>query len=286
MEKINIAELLKDCPRGMELYSPIFGNVYLYEIRPSFAVIVKTSDEQREEFLYDGRFGINGECMLFPSKENRDWNKFQRPFKDGDVVFFDDSIAIFKEWGDKTLFRTYVTKYLRCDSLIDKDVPLFGKYIRKNTRFATEEEKEKLFKAIKDNGYKWNPETKILEKLPKFKVGYRIQFNPNTPVRTIIQLESDRYRLDNGCYIKFGDEHAYKVLKFNITTLKPFDKVLVRDNCQNYWAANLYSHYMDANEDYHFATMFGYYRQCIPYESNEHLLSTTNDCDDFYKTWE
>lgn len=25
--------------------------------------------------------------------------------------------------------------------------------------------------------------------------------------------------------------------------------------------------------------------QCIPYEHNEHLRGTTNDCDDFYKTW-
>ena len=28
---INVAELLKDCPKGMELYSPIFGEVYLKE---------------------------------------------------------------------------------------------------------------------------------------------------------------------------------------------------------------------------------------------------------------
>lgn len=29
----------------------------------------------------------------------------------------------------------------------------------------------------------------------------------------------------------------------------------------------------------------GFY-QCIPYEDNEHLLGTTNDCDEYYKTWE
>ena len=27
------------------------------------------------------------------------------------------------------------------------------------------------------------------------------------------------------------------------------------------------------------------YKQCIPYEGNEHLLGTTDDCDDYYKTW-
>lgn len=27
------------------------------------------------------------------------------------------------------------------------------------------------------------------------------------------------------------------------------------------------------------------YRQCIPYEGNEHLLNTSNEPDDFFKTW-
>lgn len=86
MKTINIAELLKDYPKGMRLYSPIFGYVYLDKIRPYLAVVVRTSNKQKEEFLYDGRYGMNGECMLFPSKENRDWSTFQRPFKVGDIV--------------------------------------------------------------------------------------------------------------------------------------------------------------------------------------------------------
>ena len=175
-DKINVAELLKDCPKGMELYSPIFGKVYLDKIRPHLAIVVTTDKEQgdfKEEFLYDGRHGMNGECMLFPSKDKTTWEGFQRPFKDGDVVCYSDSIAIFKEWGDETLFRTHVTAYLHGDSKIDVAIPLFGKSIRREARFATEEEKQKLFQAIKANGYKWNYETKTLEKLvePKFKVG-------------------------------------------------------------------------------------------------------------------
>ena len=80
--KINIAELLKDCPKGTKLYSPIFGDVYLKKIRPYLAIIVTINKGQgdfNEEFLYDGRYRMNGECMLFPSKENRDWSKFKRP---------------------------------------------------------------------------------------------------------------------------------------------------------------------------------------------------------------
>ena len=80
--QINIAELLEGCPKGMELYSPIFGKVYLDKVRPHLAIIV-TTDKYKEEFLYDGRYGMNGECMLFPSKEKTTWEGFQRPFMDG-----------------------------------------------------------------------------------------------------------------------------------------------------------------------------------------------------------
>ena len=91
MEKINIAELLRNCPKGMELYSPIFGKVYLNKIRPHLAIVVTTDKEQgyfKEEFLYDGRYGMNGKCMLFPSKDKTTWEGFVPTckFKVGDVV--------------------------------------------------------------------------------------------------------------------------------------------------------------------------------------------------------
>lgn len=87
MEKINITELLKDCPHGMELYSPIFGEVYLDKIIPHLAIVVTTDKKQgdfKEEFLYDGRYGMNGECMLFPSKDKTTWEGFEKLFKDNE----------------------------------------------------------------------------------------------------------------------------------------------------------------------------------------------------------
>ena len=72
----NIAEILSNYPLGTQLYSPAFGRVRLKKIRPHLAVIV--TDEQGEdwEMLYDGRFSLDGECILFPSKAERDWNLF------------------------------------------------------------------------------------------------------------------------------------------------------------------------------------------------------------------
>ena len=114
--KINIAELLKDCAKGTKLYSPIFGEVYLDKIRPHLAIIV-TTDKYKEEFLYDGRYGMNGECLLFPSKENRDWSKFQRPFKDGDIItyrFGGSMVAgIYKERISRSIINCHFILYIK-----------------------------------------------------------------------------------------------------------------------------------------------------------------------------
>lgn len=295
-KRINVAELLRNCPKGMELYSPIFGEVYLDKIRPHLAVVVTTDKEQgdvKEEFLYDGRYGMNGECMLFPSKGKTTWEGFHRPFKDGDIVFYNDTIAIFKEWGDKTLFRTYVTKYLCCDSLIDINVPLFGKSVRKEARLATEEEKAKLFQAIKDNGYNWDSETKTLEKLAKFKVGDKIKLknSPNKFVGIVTQTFADGSICinDYSWVIKYEDQDIYELVtdKFDISTLKPFDKVLVRDTNEQVWVADFFSHKVEKQlGGYTFACVGHYPDQCIPFEQNEHLRGTTDDCDEFYKVWD
>lgn len=86
--KINIAEILKDCPKGMELYSPIYGEVKFYKIdidNESYPIAVKNS-KGIVYFAEDGRYSTafdTAECMLFPSRKMRDWTKF---FKRGDVV--------------------------------------------------------------------------------------------------------------------------------------------------------------------------------------------------------
>ena len=159
-------------------------------------------------------------------------------------------------------------------------------------RFATEEEKEKLFDSLKANGYKWNPETKTLDKLiePKFKVGDRIQWHDshvNCSINVIESLELDRYRLDDGNYIKFSDEHYYKLQKFNITTLVPFEsKVLARDAIKDKWYPGIWGYYdNDKDSTYPYKLIGDIAHYCIPYEGNEHLLGTTDDCDEYFKTW-
>ena len=77
---LNLVEILKNCPKRTKLYSPIYGEVmYLYIDNDSNYPIVAESDADcNVSFTLDGRLDANydGECMLFPSKENRDWSAF------------------------------------------------------------------------------------------------------------------------------------------------------------------------------------------------------------------
>ena len=82
-ENLNLVEILKDCPKGTKLYSPVFGDVEFAKVRlnsiSNYKIEVKLSCNSIGSFTKDGRiFAIcDGECMLFPSKEQRDWSKFK-----------------------------------------------------------------------------------------------------------------------------------------------------------------------------------------------------------------
>ena len=78
-ENLNLVEILKDCPEGTKLYSPVFGEVEFESINDIIRPIVVTTNTGNAEcFTADGKMYTyyNGECLLFPSKEQRDWSKF------------------------------------------------------------------------------------------------------------------------------------------------------------------------------------------------------------------
>ena len=83
-EEFNLCEILKGC-EGITLYSPIHGDVVLESINNlnTDPIIVTLSDGDYIDYCKDGRYlaMYNGECMLFPSKENRDWSTFKKPIK-------------------------------------------------------------------------------------------------------------------------------------------------------------------------------------------------------------
>ena len=80
-ENLNLAEILKDFPEGTKLFTPIFGEVELVKVYndENYPIEVKLNNGTLDYFAKDGRIYIDfdGGCLLFPSKEERDWSKFK-----------------------------------------------------------------------------------------------------------------------------------------------------------------------------------------------------------------
>ena len=85
-DNLNLIEMLKNCPKGTKLYSPLCGEVALDSVVDEdhmYYPIKVNRDGLQLTFARDGRFHrkFNGECMLFPSKNQRDWSKFIAPIE-------------------------------------------------------------------------------------------------------------------------------------------------------------------------------------------------------------
>ena len=226
--KINIAEILKDCPKGTNLYSPLFGEVKLKQvdsnaIRP---IRITTNIGEETSFNSEGRYSApypEAKCLLFASREMRDWTKF---FKRGDVVYNKDGgmYAIFEGWvnDDYTEFNTTINYYESIASFGTEEVCYTDCFVK-----ASDEERA----AFIANAEKY----------------YNGKYNPDT-----LQVEPAKPKCP----------------------FMPFDKVLVRDNDEQVWCANYFSHYKNA-PDYFYVCINGIYHYCIPYnEHTAHLLGT------------
>lgn len=64
-------------------------------------------------------------------------------------------------------------------------------------------------------------------------------------------------------------------------------EVTVWNEYYNGWDGEIFTRY--ANNQFHncnFITLAGRrWKQCIPYEGNEHLLGSTDNCDEYYENW-
>ena len=164
-ENIDLTKILKDCPKGTKLYSPVFGDVEFVRVYQNdsvdFIIEFKLSDNSINSVTTDGRLyeEFNGECILFPSKDQRDWDKFTAPW--------------------------------------------------------------------------------------------------------------------------------YKKEKFDPETLKPFDKVLVRDDFSEKWRCDFFSYMYNDNRDFPYFTIRDRFEYCIPYnEDTKHLVGTTEEAPEYYRYWE
>lgn len=79
-ENINLVEILKDCPEGVKLYSTIYGEEHFSHINKDSSYPIRTFEHS---YSLDGKLynHYEGECILFPSKDQRDWSKFKTSIK-------------------------------------------------------------------------------------------------------------------------------------------------------------------------------------------------------------
>lgn len=306
---MNIAEILKYCPKDTELYSPTWGNVKLIEVTSTKVIKIKVYNST-EELTSDGCYSVKGECVLFPSKDQRDWEKFRLPVKRGDIMMKADGTIPFIASGE--FYKDTSPKYIcGVDTTGRFSTGAYG-WTSEFYISASEEAKKELFDKMKIAGYKWNADTLELEKIePKFKEGDVViddqgnlclvskirddgfititaalytnkilnVYTSNTVTRSI-QLVSIASITDRNTLYSALVREGYKYDKEQHLLIKqefkPFDKVLIRDEDNQTWRVCLFSHYRKDLSCPYVCVGCIAYKQCIPYEGNEYLLATTD----------
>lgn len=177
--KINIAEILKDKPKGTKLYSSACGNCKFEE----------AEDESFKISFYSPKFGFmrggdgwfdkkgklfdNGECVVFPSKEMRDWSKFA--WKKGDVLISKEIKVhiIFEKFEDDAYTRFkgkhYLWKHYDEEDYSKEESQMLTSVFEKDN----DNEAQSYINTIEERlGGKLNLETLEIEKIqPEFKDG-------------------------------------------------------------------------------------------------------------------
>ena len=125
-ENLNLVEILKDCPEGTKLYSPIIGEVefkcidYCEINYCEYPIITRCKNgDHTLSFTKEGLFyseGVQGECiMLFPSKDQRDWSKFK--------------VKSNKQKFDPKTLQPFDKVLVRDSDVVDWKVQLFSRII-------------------------------------------------------------------------------------------------------------------------------------------------------------
>lgn len=190
---MNIAEILENCPKGMKLYSALLGEVEFdrVDFTDQYSISVTTDSGNKQMFTSNGTYYDvkDAECLLFPSKDNRDWSTFKTPnqeFKEGDFVH--------------------------------RELNSRQKWI--SIHFATEEKKQLFLKALDERGYVWDEKKlELRKKKYEFKPFERVLVREDDSHSWIADIYSHRhpnrdvYICVGGvwpCCIPYeGNEHLY-----------------------------------------------------------------------------
>lgn len=317
---MNIAKILKYCPKGTKLYSPVYGDVTLHSIDSvdkKFPILI--NDIKGYEYLLteEGHYTEypNSECVLFPSKDQRDWDEFRLPVKRGDIMMSDGRAFIISDEYANTTMGAYHKYICGIDAMGEFKVSQSNRRHWTNSFYipASEEAKKELFDKMAEAGYRWNADTLELERTrPKFKEG-DVVIDKMGDLSLLSKVEDDNFAkilavlFTNGglmihgskaverdismttlasikdrnrffsALVKEGYKYDKEQHKLIKQEFKPFDKVLVRNNTDEKWSINLFSYYEEEDQAFPYVCVSGRYEHCIPYEGNEHLVGKKDD---------
>ena len=316
-QKLNIAKILKNKPRGTKLYSMIHGKcsfeavtdeIFKINFCTSKFGLTQSGECTLIKFgnMYDG-----GECIIFPSKEMRDWRKFA--WKKGDLLINSCGFqCIFKEWAsdDYTKFNgCYSNSRDGYEDVSNAETANFVKLDNNTTYEYVKEIERKL-------GGKLNLKTLEIEKQLEFKDGDILSCDEDSYTRhttlilhkdeniteSIVSLIRHKELVENVPINNFllsrlyyaredekkelfdalakegkawdSDKKAIVNLKQEVE-LKPFDKVIVRCSKADKWSIDFFSYKVPNGYICTGDAWFGY---CLPYnEETAKLIGTTNN---------
>lgn len=316
---MDIRAYLKNLPAGTTLYSVVSGKVTFKEVR-GMEIVVLDHNHCEQLYHYTGRLwnsGLDGECLLFPSKELKDWDLFTK-FKKGDIIVNDIGIiALFDSLREGSKPDAIVYQAIRRTNgeIIVRTDTGIG-YAHK-ARLATKEEKDLFFDSLTEAGYSWNGE----EIIPIFKKGDIVagkdciaivdhvgefgSFKDVIYYQCCIDYNGDFIvKVDVGighaCDCKYASTHEQELIlrklneqgfvlkgdtvikkRFNPQAFEPYQKVLVRSTPSAHWRCTFFSHMVNGMS----MCSSDNWPYCIPYKNNEHLAGKSDDCDDFYQWW-
>ena len=175
---INVLEVLESKPNSTKLWCVLFGKCFLDGIDINNIRPIRIGIEKGDTFKLtaNAKLGgkyIDGDCLLYPSKEMRDWSRFA--WKKGDILISSDggTEVIFDKWYDDTYTSFYCKHYLNSED--ETKFVYYEEFICTTERYAIEDkDKAQIYIGIIEErlGGKLNRETLEVEKAqPEFKDG-------------------------------------------------------------------------------------------------------------------
>ena len=117
-ENLDLTKILEGCPKGIDFYHTVYGTVLFnsIDLDSEYPIRFIVGKNQVNSVTKSGLAisDYKGECILFPSKEQRDWSKFEKFWDKPKIERFDPKTL---QPFDKVLVRNDSLGSWRCDLL-------------------------------------------------------------------------------------------------------------------------------------------------------------------------